>query len=295
MKKKIKIFLIIFFLILYFLALFFSQKYIENYFFSFIAQPLLDIPELKFPEKKPEPEIDAKSVISFRIGKRERILVSKNPDEILPIASLSKLMTAIVAIENYELSEKIKISKKAADQENVPNYGNLKEGEIFSVKTLLNLMLVYSSNDAAYALAEKMGIENFIGKMNEKAKEIGMEKSKFFNPTGLKDGDLNFSTAKDLLKLVKYILKEKPEIFEMTKEKGIYEVGNSIFDIKLPEGKELLGGKTGFLPEIGGCMIFIFKDENQTLFLNIILGTKSLEERVIQMQKLVDFINYGKL
>jgi len=295
MKIRARNFLVFFFLIIYALGLIFSQKYLENCFFSFIAQPILDIPELKIPEEKPKPEIDAKSVISFRIGKREKVLLSKNPEDVLPIASLTKLMTAMIAFKNYDLLDQIRISKMAAKQEDVPNYGNLKEGEVFSVKKLLNLLLVYSSNDAAYALAEKMGIENFVEKMNQKAREIGMEKTAFFNPTGLRDGDLNLSTVNDLLKMVRYILKEKPEIFEMTKEKGVYEASNSIFDIILPEGKELVGGKTGYLPEAGGCMIYIFKDESGTLFLNIVLGTNKVEERVNQTQKLVDWTIYGKL
>ena len=295
MKIRARNFLVFFFLIIYALGLIFSQKYLENCFFSFIAQPILDIPELKIPEEKPKPEIDAKSVISFRIGKREKVLLSKNPEDVLPVASLTKLVTAMIAFKNYDLSDQIRISKMAAKQEDVPNYGNLKEGEVFSVKKLLNLLLVYSSNDAAYALAEKMGIENFVEKMNQKTKEIGMGKTVFFNPTGLRDVDLNLSTVNDLLKMVRYILKEKPEIFEMTKEKGVYEASNSIFDIILPEGKELVGGKTGYLPEAGGCMIYIFKDESGTLFLNIILGTNKVEERVNQTQKLVDWTIYGKL
>jgi D-alanyl-D-alanine carboxypeptidase len=298
MKKTVKIFLTFLLLGIYAFALIFSQKYIENYFFSFIAQPLFEIPQLKIPKEETEkPEIEARAAISFKIGKREKILFKKNEEEPLPIASLTKLMTALISLENYDPLDPIKISKLAEKQDDVPNYGNLKEGEVFSVKKLLNLMLVYSSNDAAYALAEKIGVEKFVQKMNQKAKEIGMEKTIFFNPTGLKDGNLNLSTAEDLLKMVNYILKERPEIFEMTKEKGIYDVQNSIFDVKILENQKLIGGKTGYLPEpeVGGCMIYIFENENGTLFINIVLGTKSVEERVNQIQKLVDWINYGKI
>ena len=298
MKKTVKIFLTFLLLGIYAFALIFSQKYIENYFFSFIAQPLFEIPQLKIPkDETKKPEIEAKAAISYKVGKREKILFKKNEKDVLPIASLTKLMTALISLENYDLSDPIKISKLAEKQDDVPNYGNLKEGEVFSVKKLLNLMLVYSSNDAAYALAEKMGVEKFVQKMNQKAKEIGMEKTIFFNPTGLKDGNLNLSTAEDLLKMINYILKERPEIFEMTKEKGIYDVQNSIFDVKILENQKLIGGKTGYLPEpeVGGCMIYIFENENGTLFINIVLGTKSIEERVNQIQKLVDWINYGKI
>jgi D-alanyl-D-alanine carboxypeptidase (penicillin-binding protein 5/6) len=147
-----------------------------------------------------------------------------------------------------------------------------------------------------------MGIEKFVEKMNQKAKEIGMENTIFYNPTGLKDGGLNKSSASDLAKLLKYILKEKPEILRISTQKTIYDAPHSIFEIKLPDNQKLIGGKTGFLPgsEVGsknggwGCMVFVFKNEKGILFLNIILGAKSAEDRVIQMQKLVNFIN-GKI
>lgn len=288
MKKRLKIFLISVILISYFLILIFSQKKIENFFYAYISEPFLNIPELKIEKKEPEIEIEAKAALIFRIGKRERILFKKKINEILPIASLTKLMTALISFENYDLSDFVKVSKKAADQEDVPNYGNLKEGEVFRVKTLLDLMLIYSSNDAAFALAEKIGLENFVEKMNQKAKEIGMEKTIFSEPTGLAE---NYSTAKDLIKLTKFILKERPEIFEITLKKGPYPVKDGILDISLPESKKLIGGKTGYTEEAGGCMVFVFEDENGKLFLNVILGANSVKDRVEEMQKLVDWIN----
>jgi len=304
-KNLIYFFIGIFLGFLFVFPIDFFQKSLEDFFYAQIGKPFEEIPlvEIKTP-KRPPLNLDVESALSLKIfsSGREKILFKKNPEKILPIASLTKLMTAIIAFENYDLYEEIKISKKAASQQNVPNYGNLKEGEVFSVKKLLSLMLVYSSNDAAFALAEKMGVKKFVEKMNQKAREIGMKNTTFFNPTGLKDGGLNVSTAEDLAKLVKYILREKPEILRISTEKTIYDAPHSIFEIKLLDNQKLIGGKTGFLPgsEIGnknegwGCMVFVFKNEKGILFLNIILGAKSSQERIIQMQKLVDWIN-GKI
>ncbi|KPJ56878.1 hypothetical protein AMJ49_03645 [Parcubacteria bacterium DG_74_2] len=298
MKKRIKFFLTSVFLIGYFLGLIFSQKHLENFFYAQISEPLQNIPELKIPEreKKPKLEINAKSALSFKISKnREKFLIQENAKEPLPIASLTKLMTAIVIFEdgNYDFSDFIKISKEAASQEDVPQYGNLKEGEGFRMKTLLNLMLVYSSNDAAYALAEKIGIENFVEKMNQKAKELELENTFFVNPTGLnkQNGKLNYSTADEIVELTKYILREYPEIFNITLEGGPYPVEKGIFDISLPENKKIIGGKTGYIPEAGGCMVFVFENENENIFINVILGAPSLDERAKEMQKLIDWLN----
>jgi D-alanyl-D-alanine carboxypeptidase (penicillin-binding protein 5/6) len=273
-------------------------KKLEDFFYAQIGKPYENIILVKFPRKSP-PEIDAKAVISVKVfpSGKEKVLFRKNAKEVLPIASLTKLMTAVVSLENYDIYDKVIISKKAQDQIDVPNYGNLKEGEVFTQITLLKLMLIYSSNDAAFALAEKMGVKDFVKKMNQKAKEIGMENTIFFTPTGLKNKGLNVSSVEDLLRLVKYILKEKPMILEFSKQKLKFNPPHSIFEITLPGGKKLVGGKTGFLPaeevkkeQDWGCMIYVFEDEKGIIFINIILGAKSAKERVIQMQKLINWI-----
>jgi D-alanyl-D-alanine carboxypeptidase (penicillin-binding protein 5/6) len=251
----------------------------------------------KFPLK-----LDVKAALSIRLNPqkkiKERVLFSKNENEILPIASLTKLMTALIVIEdseNYPFEKEIKISPKAASQDDPSEYGNLKSGEKKTINELLNLMLMFSSNDAAYALAEQIGVKNFMNKMNEKAKEIGLENTRFANPTGLDPENLkwslenkdyfNYSTAKDLILLGKYILENYPLIFEFSNQKN---------KIQLLENQHLIGMKTGYTDEAGGCIFLIFSNDNGDYFLNVILGAKSKEERFFQMQKLVDWIN-GKI
>jgi D-alanyl-D-alanine carboxypeptidase (penicillin-binding protein 5/6) len=302
-KNLVKFFIGIFWggLLTYFIN--FSQIKLENFLTAQITKPLEEINFVKIEKlKKPPLKLDVKAALSIRLNPqkkiKEKLLFSKNENEILPIASLTKLMTGIIVIEdqeNYPLEKEIKISKEAASQEDVPEYGNLKAGQKKTIEELLNLMLVFSSNDAAYALAEKIGVGNFVNKMNEKAKEIGLENTHFSNPTGLDPENLkwslenkdyfNYSTAKDLVFLGKYILENYPLIFEFSNQKN---------KIQLLENQHLIGMKTGYTDEAGGCIFLIFSDDNGDYFLNVILGAKSKEERFLQMQKLIDWIN-GKI
>jgi D-alanyl-D-alanine carboxypeptidase len=211
------------------------QEKLENYFYAQISQPYKEIVFVKIPPPKPKLNLEAKAAISVKLNENgvKKILFNKNIDQPLPIASLTKLMTAVIVLENYDLKNTwITISEKAAAQGNVPNYGNLDQeiGKKFPLEKLLELMLIYSSNDAAWALAEAIGVQNFIEKMNEKAQDLGLENTHFVNPTGLDPENLyyhppnqssfNYSTAQDLLKLAQYILENHPLIFEITLKKG---------------------------------------------------------------------------
>jgi D-alanyl-D-alanine carboxypeptidase len=302
-KNLVKFFIGIFFggLLTYFVN--FSQIKLENFLTAQITKPLEEINFVKIEKpKKPPLELDVKAALSIRLNPqkkiKEKLLFSENENKILPIASLTKLMTAVIVMENqenYPFEKEITISKQAAYQVDVPEYGNLKVGERKRIDELLYLMLVFSSNDAAYALAEQIGVENFVNKMNEKVKEIGLENTHFSNPTGLDPENLkwslenkdyfNYSTAKDLILLGKYIFENYPLIFEFSNQKN---------KIQLLENQHLIGMKTGYTDEAGGCIFLIFSNDNGDYFLNVILGTKSKEERFLQMQKLIDWIN-GKI
>lgn len=308
MTTRIKIFLTVFFLSLpIFWGINFFQQNLEKFFYAQISQPFKEMVFVKIPEKnlKAKLELQAKSALSVKIKEngREITLFKKNSEVILPIASLTKLMTALVVLENprdYDFSKIITISKTAADQDDVPNYGNLKAGENFKIKKLLDLMLVYSSNDAAFALAEVLGSENFVKIMNLKTKELNLADSHFVNPTGLDPEDLhfasstqnyfNYSTAKDLFSLVKYILKEYSLIFEIFSNGGPYAITNGISEISSPEDLMILGGKTGYTDEAGGCMLLVLVSDQGDSIINIILGALSVKERVEQMQKLINLL-----
>lgn len=283
------------------------QHNLEKFFYAQLSYPLQEINYLTIP-KKPNLTLNAKSAISVKINKfnREKILFKNEIEKELPIASLTKLMTGLVVLDEtkYDLENGwLTISEKAANQENVPIYGNLdtKKGETLKIKELLELMLVYSSNDAALALSEGIGTEEFVKKMNEKAEILGLKNTHFANPTGLEPENLpynsetknqfNYSTALDLARLAQYLLKEKPLIFEITSKEPAYRIENGIFDLFLGPGNQLIGGKTGYALQAGGCIILVFKDERENIFINVILGTESPKKRVEEMQKLIDWLN----
>lgn len=227
----------------------------------------------------PEPEITAKSavVINYRPEQKDNILFQKNPNEILAIASLSKVMTAIVAIENYNLDEIVKISKN--DEE-------------LTVKDLLYLMLVESNNDATTALAEenpKLDYKEFIDLMNSKAKEINLLNTSFVDPVGL--SACNQSTAIEIVNLTKYALKF-PLLLEIIKtpettivsidKKFIHKITNT--NKLLGKIPELIGGKTGYTDEAGGCMMTVSKISDNNYLITVILDSN---QREIDTEKLI--------
>lgn len=317
MSLKIKIFFISLILsFLFWSGLNFFQENLENFFYAQIGQPFEKIVFIQVPRmlQKTPPELAVNSVISLKIDarNRENILIQKNQEEVLPIASITKLMTAMTLLEIVSENEKydlqntwITVSQEAANQKDVPVYGNLIAGQRFNLKQLLDLILIYSSNDAAYALAEFFGIENFVGKMNEKVEKLGLEKTNFVNPTGLDPENLyfhppnqkffNYSTAEDLAKIAKYILNNENEkirsIFEISLQKGPYLTNNGVSDFSIPEKFNLIGGKTGFTFGAGGCILLVLEDKNKNIFINVILGAESSRTRIEEMQKIIDWLN----
>ncbi len=285
------------------------QGNLEKFFYAQISEPIQAMAFVEVPKEpqKPDLNIDAKSAISVKItaAGKEKILFNRNSSRTFPIASLTKLMTAVIVLEDpsdYNFSKILTISKKAESQDKVPNYGNLKAGESYRIDKLLNLTLAYSSNDAAFALAENIGVENFVEKMNLKAAELGLSNTHFANPTGLdpesglhygttSQSSFNYSTARDLYNLAAFILKNHPTIFGISLEENGYKFENGISEIVLPENQIMLGGKTGYTDEAGGCILSCFYDKNGNHFINVVLGTLSPTERVIEMQKLVNWIN----
>ena len=133
------------------------------------------------------------------------VLYEKNPDTRRPMASTAKVMTALVALENYDPDEIATVSKRAAYQEGSSVY--LTEGERISVNELLYALLLESGNDAAVALAEHCGsYDLFVEMMNEKAVLLGLSNTFYSNPTGLDDPS-GCTTALDLARLLAHAMK----------------------------------------------------------------------------------------
>ncbi|MGX9705892.1 D-alanyl-D-alanine carboxypeptidase family protein [Laceyella tengchongensis] len=134
-----------------------------------------------------------------------RVLFEKNADREMLIASLTKIMTAIVAIENGKLDELVTVGPRAVGVEGSSIY--LKQGEKIPLRTLLYGLMLRSGNDAAVAIAEHVGgsIEGFVYMMNEKAEYLGLSHTHFVNPHGL-DAEGHYSSARDLAVLTSYAL-----------------------------------------------------------------------------------------
>ncbi len=241
-----------------------------------------------------ESEINAESAIVLESdlsgpeGHTDKIIFEKNSELKLPIASLTKLMTAVISLNNYDLLKKITISKEADLQQAMKT--DLKLGDVFSTADLLYIMLIESSNKAAYALSEQVGEKEFVALMNQRAKELGLKNTFYADPTGLSSE--NVSTAEDLTGLAKYILKNYPEIAQIsrTKEYDVPNFGKIINTNQLlGEIPEIIGGKTGFTTDAKGCLLLVvYNPKGDDYLIYIILGA---DDRFSEMKKLINLTN----
>ncbi len=206
---------------------------------------------------------------------RNLAVVSRNPDERWPMASLTKLMTSLVALESIELNRRITVSDSAASLEG--NSGRIERENIFSLYDLVHAMLIPSSNRAAKAVAEARSEKNLIDAMQAKSRELGMRSTTYVEPTGL--SFLNQSTANDLYKLASYIIRHRPEILTISRKPtaDITELRSgekrTIQTVNAFAGSpNLLGGKTGFTDEARRNLIGIFRFRND-IMVSIVLGS----------------------
>jgi D-alanyl-D-alanine carboxypeptidase (penicillin-binding protein 5/6) len=205
-----------------------------------------------------------------------RILFEKNSEDKRAMASTTKIMTAIIALENGDLRSKVKVSSRAASIGGSSFY--LNSGEVLSLENMLYGLLLPSGNDAAVAIAEHIGgtEDNFVRMMNKKALELGALNTHFKNPHGLDDPE-HYTTAKDLALIAKYALNiHKFREIVQTKSKEIKEGKNPrhIFSTNrlLWEFEGAIGIKTGYTGNAGKCLV-ASADNNIFQLLSIVLGT----------------------
>jgi|GEM_PF-712347 len=204
----------------------------------------------------------AQAALIYDLGSGQT-LYAKSENQILPIASLTKLMTAMVIIQNHNPDELVTIPEnlpplRAADQKI-----GVVPGQKFKLSELIKALLIYSANDVANSLAiwDSGTIDKFAEKMNTEAEQWGMTKSNFLNPTGL-DQDAHGSSAKDLLTISKVLLQNKPFAkIVNTSSDTIYSEEGKPFVIKTTN-KDLslsyvYGIKTGLTDLAGECLILL--------------------------------------
>ena len=240
-------------------------------------------------------KIDSEAAISVETDllAQKKVLFKKNETKILPKASLSKLMTALVILENYDLQKQVTITDADVAQEG--EQGDLKVGQVLSVKNLLYITLIESSNDAAFALSSTVGQDKFVALMNTDSNNMGLLSTHFADSSGL---DVkSYSTAKDLVTLTEYLLNKYPFIWKIIglKEFDLY-LDNGQFHHKListnkllGEIPEVVGGKTGFTNDAKGTFLVIEKSPTEGNYLiNVVLGST---DRLEEMKKIINWLN----
>ncbi len=190
-----------------------------------------------------------------------RVLFEHNSDKKLPMASTTKIMTALLALEEENLDTYFTVNSTAIKVEG--SSMGLKEGDRVTLRILAAGMLLASGNDAANAAAVKISgsVKAFVGRMNERAKELGMENTSFETPSGL-DGENHFSTARDMAVLAREALKNPNFAAICSKTSMQLSYGDPPYDRWLSNHNKLLktlegatGVKTGFTEKSGRCLV----------------------------------------
>ena len=202
--------------------------------------------------------VNAKAAVVYE-PENGTVLYAKNEDARLPMASTTKIMTALVAIERENLNKKIKVDPRAVGVEGSSAY--LRAGEEFTLRELLYALMLRSANDAAEAIAYAVagGLEEFALLMNEKAKALGLCDTHFTNPHGL-DNDEHYTTALELAKITAAAL-EYPEFREIvsTKTKRVEKEGLTRLFVNhnkmLSRYDGCIGVKTGYTQKSGRCLV----------------------------------------
>lgn len=248
---------------------------------------ILDVSNTSFEE----PSTNSKHIIVID-RKTLSILYEKSGFEKTPMASTTKIMTCIVALENSDLSKIVTVSKKAASV-NGSTLG-LKENMQISMKDLLYGLMLRSGNDCAIAISEEISgsVENFATMMNKKAKELNLKNTNFVTPHGL-DDDNHYTTAFDLAILTDYALKN--ETFKNIVSCKTYSFNFDGYPKTINNTNELLGNlsgvygvKTGFTFNAGRCLVSSCKQND----LDIIVVVLGADTKKIRTQDSYNLINY---
>lgn len=221
-----------------------------------------------------------------------RVLYSKNGDKLLPMASTTKIMTAIVAIEKGNLNDIVTISKRAAMVSG--STAGFKAGEKVTLEELLYGLMLRSGNDAAIAISEHIGgsVDKFVELMNDKAIELGAYSTSFITPHGL-DAVNHYTTAEDLAKITAYALKNDT-FAKISNTKSIavgvygkFKRSYSNINKFLYKLENADGVKTGFTGKAGKCLVASVKHKNGR-YISVVLNSNDRWSDAEKMIKYAD-------
>ena len=257
---------------------------------AFIAPPIEPdyLPFRDYSEPDPIIQAGAAFLIDNRTG---RVLFDHNSDEQLPIASITKLMTAVIIVEKLDLHKNYVVPKEAVNVDG--GVADLSAGEEIAGMDLLRYMLVPSSNDAATVFALEASKQfDFVETMNNKASELGMRNTHFNNPTGL-DDPKSYSTARDVIILATYASKHQVIIDALKIQK------TTVFSVDGTTAHQLLNtnqlldtisnisiAKTGNTQIAGGTMVMTVKINAKDSVTAVVLGSK---DRFAEITRLIKF------
>ena len=281
---------------------FFLMMFITNYVFADDISPLddnFDIYEVLEDAESIEtnsssselPTINSRAYVVID-RKSNTVLVGKNENQKKKMASTTKIMTALIVIENCDLSETVEISKKSASTRG--SRLGLKTGDKITVYDLLYGLMMRSGNDSAVALAEHTAgsISNFADLMNQKAVELGLSNTHFVTPHGL-DEDEHYTTAYELALLSNYAMNN--EIFARIVGTKNYTITINGYPKTLTNTNELLGSlngvygiKTGFTNGANRCLVTCCKRGEMDLIC-VVLGADTKKYRTTDSIKLLEY------
>lgn len=239
--------------------------------------------ELKAEEKQFTEQLYARSAVLMDADSG-RILFEKEGNAVRPMASTTKIMTCILALEEGKPDSEVKVSEEACRQPQVRL--GVQKGETYRLKDLLYSLMLESHNDSAVLVAEKVAgsVPEFAAKMNKKAKEIGCKDTHFVTPNGLDDSDtkgVHRTTAEDLARIFRYCIMQSPkkeQFLEITREETYsfqnieqtrtFSCRNHNAFLKMMEGA--LSGKTGFTAKAGYCYIGALRKDNRTFIVALL-------------------------
>ncbi len=245
-------------------------------------------------EKKPDVNALSAVLIDADTG---RVLWGKDENKPMAMASTTKIMTAIITLENADIQDKVTVSKNATLAPPVKMH--LQQGEELTLEQLLYALLMQSSNDAAVAIAEKVGgsVENFCDMMNKKAMELGCTDTEFVTPNGLDKGN-HHSTARDMALIGAYAIKNEEFIrisntqnVSFASNKKSYSIVNKNQLLNSYEGA--IGIKTGFTGKAGHCFVGAAKRGDVTLVSVVLASGWGTAGKAKKWTDTREILNYG--
>ena len=278
-RKLLRIYLFVFILVLIFSSMSLADEIDDEPFKGVLSDDFLQVSGV--------PAIDAAAAVVIDV-KTGRVLYSKNATTRRSIASTTKIMTALVAIENGRLDDIVTISSRA-----VSIWGsniNLQTGQKYTLNELLYGLLLNSGNDASIAIAEHISgsVEGFVEKMNQKARELGAYNTSFANTHGL-DAAGHYSTAYDLARIARYAL-ENPVFAKIVGTKYAAISGRQLHNtnelLELYQGAD--GVKTGYTGKAGRCLVASATRDGMRV-ISVVLGSPTNYKRALSSKNILDY------